>query len=267
MTEGETEAVLTLLRAPGTRVGRDRIRLLQAIRDHGSIAAAARAVGLSYKAAWDAVNAMNNLFPAPLVVASPGGRTGGGAALTAAGGGVIAAFAMVERELGRFLQQLQAQFGSSDTPSPTILLRNFFMKTSARNVFRCTVTDVVEGPINAEVVMDLAEGQALSAIITRRSAQELEIAPGREVIALIKSTFVILAREEGLGRLAVRNRLSGTVTEREDGPVNSEFTLDIGGGKTVTAIVTRKGAESLELGPGDRACALVKASHIILAVD
>ncbi|TVR97733.1 MAG: LysR family transcriptional regulator [Rhodospirillales bacterium] len=267
MTLGETEAALTWLRGPGTRVGRDRIRLLEAIRDHGSISAAARALGLSYKAAWDAVNAMNNLFPAPLVVASPGGRTGGGATLTAAGSEVIAAFAVVERELGRFLQRLQAHLRQSDMRSPTTLMSNVFMKTSARNVFRCTVTAVVEGPINAEVLMDLAEGQTLSAIITRRSVQELEIAPGREVIALIKSTFVILAREDGLGRLAVRNRLSGTVLEREDGPINSEFTLDIGGGKTVTAIVTRKGADSLDLHPGDRACALVKASHIILAAD
>ncbi|HRJ61773.1 MAG TPA: LysR family transcriptional regulator, partial [Azospirillaceae bacterium] len=59
-------------------MGETRVRLLEAVGREGSISAAARAVGLSYKAAWDAVDAMNNLFGRPLVGAQTGGRKGGG---------------------------------------------------------------------------------------------------------------------------------------------------------------------------------------------
>jgi len=140
------------------------------------------------------------------------------------------------------------------------------MRTSARNTFRCTVSKVVEGPVNAEVLMDLADGQHLSAIITDRSVKDLGLVPGTEVFALIKSTFVILAAEDGLGKTSARNRLCGTVKTRDDGAVSSEIVLDLGGGTTVAAVVTKESAESLGLTVGDRACALIKASHIILAV-
>jgi molybdate transport system regulatory protein len=56
------QAVLQLRKGPASRVGPDRIRLLTAIQAHGSITAAAKEVGLSYKGAWDAVQALNNLF-------------------------------------------------------------------------------------------------------------------------------------------------------------------------------------------------------------
>jgi molybdate transport system regulatory protein len=57
------------------------------------------------------------------------------------------------------------------------------------------------------------------------------------------------------------------VLRREDGAVNSEIVLDIGAGKTVAAIVTKESAFELGLNPGDAACALVKASHVILAIE
>ena len=53
--------------------GRDRIRLLEAVGREGSISAAARAIGLSYKAAWDAIDGLNTLFGRPLVEARSGG--------------------------------------------------------------------------------------------------------------------------------------------------------------------------------------------------
>jgi molybdate transport system regulatory protein len=63
-------------------VGARRIALLEAIGEHGSITAAAKTVGLSYKGAWDAVQALNNLFDQALVVSRAGGRQGGAASVT-----------------------------------------------------------------------------------------------------------------------------------------------------------------------------------------
>ena len=62
-----------------------RLFLLQAIDATGSISQAAKQVGITYKAAWDAVDAMNNLAGQPLVVSQHGGKGGGGAHLTHAG--------------------------------------------------------------------------------------------------------------------------------------------------------------------------------------
>jgi molybdate transport system regulatory protein len=267
MATGALEADLMVQRDGSLRMGADRVRLLKAIREHGSISAAARILGLSYKTAWDAVNTMNNLFGQPLVAASPGGRSGGGAKVTPAGLQVIAAFAVVETELSRFLSALESRLSQPHSSSPSRILWSFLMRTSARNMFHCTVTEVTEGAVNAEVLMDVGNGQTLSAIITNRSARDLDLGPGKEVFALVKSSFVILTPEDGLAKTSARNRLCGTVSMREDGAVSSEIVLDLGGGKSIAAIVTKKSAETLALQPGDRACALIKASHIILAVE
>ena len=60
----------------GVVLGDKRIRLLEAIVAHGSLNRAAKAVPLSYKAAWDALDSMNNLAETPLVVRTTGGRHG-----------------------------------------------------------------------------------------------------------------------------------------------------------------------------------------------
>ena len=250
-----------------SRVGAERVGLLEAVRDHGSISAAGRAVGLSYKAAWDGVNALNNLFAVPVVVAQPGGRHGGGARLTPQGEDLIAAFHLIEAELARVMADLEDRLAARGMPPASRLLRSLSMKTSARNALRCTVDVVTPGAVNAEVSLHLADGVKLAVIITNESVKELGLAPGAAVVALIKSTFVLLAPADGVGRISARNKLYGTVLRREDGAVNSEITLDIGAGKTVSAIVTKESAFDLALNPGDKACALIKASHVILAVE
>ena len=75
-TEGDLTAALTFQRG-GARASLERVALLEAIAELGSISGAAKRLGLSYKGAWDAVQAMNNLFEGPLIAAAPGGRAGG----------------------------------------------------------------------------------------------------------------------------------------------------------------------------------------------
>ncbi|NJO55368.1 MAG: TOBE domain-containing protein [Rhodospirillales bacterium] len=141
------------------------------------------------------------------------------------------------------------------------------MRTSARNMLKGKIAEVKRGAVNAEVFVDLPGAAKLVAIITEDSVDTLGLATGSEVYALIKSSFVLLARPEEVGRTSARNMLKGTVTTRTDGAVNSEITLDIGGGLRIAAIITKESAASLGFKVGEPACALVKASHIILAVD
>ncbi len=256
-------AALSLRRGEGPRVGAERIALLRALGELGSIRAAAEHVGLSYKAAWDAVQALNNLFETPLVTAQAGGRQGGAAQLTEAGRTVIEAFNLVETELGGVIGRLQQGLASGDIGG---LFWSLGLRTSARNALRGTVTQVTDGAVNAEVGLAVAPGVEITAIVTRESVAALGLTVGRPAIALIKSSFVILAHGDGIVTSA-RNQIAGIVVARHDGAISSEITLHIAEGKTLTATVTRASAEVMALAEGAPVTALIKASHVILAVE
>ena len=140
------------------------------------------------------------------------------------------------------------------------------MKTTARNHLRGTVVEVREGAVNAEVLLDI-QGTPLVAIVTNESVRNLGLAPGIEAFALIKASWVILATEDGGLKTSARNRLCGTVERRIDGAVNAEIVLALDGGARLAAIVTLESARNLDIREGDRACALIKAPHVILAVN
>lgn len=264
VSDDQIEAILALRGSNRSPVGRDRIALLEAVAAHGSITRAAQAVGLSYKAAWDALAAVNNLLPRPAVSAQAGGKHGGGAVVTEDGQALIAAFKMLEERFARAAALLAASASPLD---PLTLIRSLGMKTSARNAFRCTVVDIRPGAVNSEVILRLTDGVTLAAVVTAESMEYLGIVKGQEVTALVKASFVMLAAGQECPPVSARNRIPGIVARRDDGPVSAEVILDIGGGKTIAAVVTRDGADELELIPGEAAWALFKASHVILAVE
>ncbi|HUW29227.1 MAG TPA: LysR family transcriptional regulator [Sulfuriferula sp.] len=96
-------------------LGRGRVELLEKIGATGSISQAARAMKMSYKAAWDAVDAMGNALNAPLVSTSTGGKGGGGARLTPQALALIAAYRQLEQRHQDFLGQLEQEFASALT--------------------------------------------------------------------------------------------------------------------------------------------------------
>ena len=140
------------------------------------------------------------------------------------------------------------------------------MRTSARNALRGAISHITEGTVNSEVSLRIADGVEIVAILTRRSVEDLGLKVGAPAIALIKSSFVLLAKGENL-RTSARNQIAGKVTAREDGAVNSEIAMDIGGGKTLVAAITLESARALEIAVGDPITALIKAPHVILAVE
>ena len=141
------------------------------------------------------------------------------------------------------------------------------MRTSARNALKGVVEHVAAGAVNSEVTLRISPKVTLTAIVTRASAETLGLKPGREATALIKSSFVILAPGEADLATSARNRLVGRVQRHLEGAVNDEVTLELDAGMTLTATITRGSGESLGLVEGERAQALIKASHIILAVE
>lgn len=83
---------LRVVLAPGVFLGPGKGELLERIADTGSISAAGRAMGMSYKRAWMLVETLNGYFRTPLVTAATGGKAGGGAQLTALGQQVLAQY-------------------------------------------------------------------------------------------------------------------------------------------------------------------------------
>ncbi|WP_319568797.1 TOBE domain-containing protein [Cohaesibacter marisflavi] len=261
--------ILSFLDKAGHRASAERFALLSQIEKEGSISAAAKQLKISYKAAWDAVNALNNLFSTPLVDAKPGGKKGGGATLTDEGRKALIAHQHLTERLNAFLAEIEQDIcgnrGSSPLSSP--LLWSFAMRTSARNVFHGIVEDVITGAVNSEISLRVSEQTVLTTVITNKSAETLDLRVGSEAFALIKASTPVLMADNDGARLSARNQIRGTVSSVEPGAVNSEIQLDIGNSKTLTVVITRQSTESLDIKPGDKMCAIIKASQIILGVE
>jgi len=162
-----------------------RIAILRRVGQAGSISEAARAAGVSYKAAWQALETLANLAGTPLVEKAVGGSGGGGATLTQAGQRVLAA----ADEMARARQRILESFAQGDASGRAA----FALRTSMRNQFPCTVGGLSTHKGQVRVRLLLADGSALYARITRESAQLLGLAPGMEVLALCKATAVQVA--------------------------------------------------------------------------
>ncbi|MGJ5672471.1 MAG: TOBE domain-containing protein [Nostochopsis sp.] len=67
------------------------------------------------------------------------------------------------------------------------------MKISARNTLKATVKKVVPGSVNTEVILELAPGIEVTAIITKSSADSLQLTEGKEAYAVVKATDVMVA--------------------------------------------------------------------------
>ncbi|MEJ2895360.1 TOBE domain-containing protein [Bordetella avium] len=242
--------------------GAQRIALLSQIGITGSITAAAKAVGMSYKGAWDAIDTMNNLAGLPLMERAAGGKGGGGTRLTPQAERLISAFNQLQQAHGRFLQHLASQGLTGDLD----IMRRLMFKTSARNRLLGIVTDILPGAVNDEIRLNLAGGQALRVTITRESTRELELAPGREVIALIKASAVLIGLPGSGLRLSADNQLPGHIAQIRPGAVNDEIVIDLQGGGTLVCVITRDSQRELGLTEGSEVQALFSAASVILGV-
>jgi molybdate transport system regulatory protein len=140
------------------------------------------------------------------------------------------------------------------------------MKVSARNVFKGTITDLINGAVNAEVELTTPGGDKIVAIITEASVESLALAVGKEAIAYVKAPWVIVLAGKPEVKFSARNQLAGQVSKVQKGAVNSEVAISLPGGATVYAVLTNEAVLELGLKEGVEASALIKASHVVLGV-
>ncbi len=104
----------------GPKLGRGKVQLLLAIREHGSLSAAARSMGMSYRHAWILIDELNRSFADPVIVSTMGGPHGGGAQLTPWGAELVDRFDAMQKAaeaaLADHIRALEAHAAESDAP-------------------------------------------------------------------------------------------------------------------------------------------------------
>jgi molybdate transport system regulatory protein len=206
--------------ALGHEIADKRIDILRRIGVVGSISEAARAAGVSYKAAWHAIETLSNLAGTPLVSRVVGGPGGGGAVLTPAGVRVLQAADLMAATRAEVMARLESALDADvQRPRTTALA----LQTSMRNQLPCTVMRLFSRGASVRVKLALAEDVSLFARITRESAQLLDLQPGKPVLALCKATAVTVAKK--LRAKDGVNLLHGRVTRASRAQAGGEIAL------------------------------------------
>ncbi|MEU1408985.1 TOBE domain-containing protein [Streptomyces sp. NPDC005728] len=137
------------------------------------------------------------------------------------------------------------------------------MTLSIRNQLPGTVTEVHTGEVMATVKVRLNGGQDLMAAITLEAVEQLGLAPGTPVRALVKSTEISLATST-IDGLSIRNRLPGAIVHLTHGGAMACVKISVADGE-LTAVITKDAAEDLGLFVGSDVIALIKSTEVALA--
>ena len=260
--------------AAGVLLGDKRIRLLEAIALHGSLNRAARAVPLSYKAAWDALDEMNNLAEAPVVVRTIGGAGGGGTRLTEHGLRLVALYRAMESSQQDLLDRVSSPralaaavaASNDDAGELRTLLRRMSMRTSARNQLAGTVLGVRTAGGLSQVRLRLEGDEELVAAITPESAETMALRPGSAAYALVKAPWVRITASAPR-RSTLRNAYEGTIAQVQTGAARTQIVLTTAGGRSIAASMAKAsgvvGMRRMKV--GDAAWAGFATESVILA--
>ncbi len=156
--------------------------LLRRIAETSSLTEGAKLAGISYRNAWDRVKAIESNLGKKIVETKVGGATGGSATLTGEGVSLLHEFRKVRKYL----------FEALDEPE---YMAHASFKLSARNRLKVKVTNVQKGDVTASLKMTVSNPAVLTSIISREAVEDLDLKAGDEVLAIIKSTEVIIAKE------------------------------------------------------------------------
>lgn len=223
---------LPLAEVLGFEASDKRIDILRRIGQAGSISEAARGAGVSYKAAWQALETLGNLAGLPLVEKAVGGSGGGGAVLTAEGQRVLQAADALAQARAQALASLDSGPAGSAAATTASRRAASALRTSMRNQFACTVGTLrsMQGQVRVQLLL-AREGETplpLHARITRESVQLLGLRPGLPVLALCKATAVHVAPQPARtrsGETDTTNVWTGVVTRASRAAAGGEVSL------------------------------------------
>lgn len=237
-----------------------RIDLLFAIKKTGSISKAAKEVPMSYKAAWEAIESMNNLSSKPIVLKETGGKGGGGTKLTIYGENLLNTYEILKEEQKKFLNNLSKL---TDINSGVIKdIRRFSMQLSARNQISGKVELINTTNVSAQVHIKLKSEYTIVSVITNSAIKDLDLKVGDDAIAIFKSNTVLLATKDI--SISAQNKLSGKITKINKESINSEVIIDIGNGEKIATVITTNSIDELKLDINSEVIAIIKSSDIMI---
>ncbi|WP_304546093.1 TOBE domain-containing protein [Sulfurimonas microaerophilic] len=240
-------------------LGSGRIELLEKIAQTGSINAAAKEMKMSYKAAWERINSMNELADHPIINRTIGGKGGGGTKLTDYAYELINTY----KKLNELHRQFINRFSEAgDNPEHLAqILNRHFLTTSARNQLLSTITQITINKINAIISMQISGGGVLHSSITAKSADNMHLNVGNEVYAIIKSSDIEIRPDKPQEQDKL-NIIEGKVESLISNDTHSEVSLQINEKYSLISLLPNEEAEKLQL--NKKAYALIEYSNIII---
>lgn len=242
----------------GSAVTDKRIEILRSIHQGGSISEAARANGVSYKAAWQAVETLGNLAGVPLLEKLVGGSGGGGARLTAEGLQVLEAADVLSAAREQALRKIRG--GAKDSESKLRNIAGLALRTSMRNQIPCVVGDIRKVKGAAHVQLDIGSNQQLVSRITLESLQLLGLKKGMPVLALCKAAAVTIAPT--IVAIGGINLLKGKVTRRIGTKADRQVSIELPSGLQIAGFIQVDG----DLKPKQAAMAAIDESAVVIGL-
>ena len=230
-----------------------RIEILRLIGESGSISQAARNAGVSYKAAWQAIDILSNLSGGVLVKRAVGGAGGGGALLTDAGHRLLA----VAGQLAESRRQVLAGAAAGSYAST---LSHIGLRTSMRNQFPCWVERLESKGQTVRVILRLPDHSLLVSRITKASAELLGLKKDLAVLALCKATAVVVTSQTA--SRAVGQQLSGQAQRVSRGATGDEVSLLLDAGLQLVGFA----APGNGIRTKTRVSALIDESAVVIAL-
>lgn len=174
----KADVSLELFLDSGVSVLAKHIELLKAVEHTKSITKAAEYVGISYKNAWDSLDALNNRSDEPLIARAEGNKKNSGSELTPYGKKMIALYDAMLESQKIFLEKVCSNI-NVDT-NEILNLQRMSMSLSARNQLSCEITDVKTGAVNSQISAKLSNGEILRANVTVESEKNLNLKVGKK---------------------------------------------------------------------------------------
>jgi len=237
-----------------------RIELLLAIKEHGSISKAAKAIPMSYKSAWEAVDVMNTLSTQPIVEKETGGKNGGGTTITRYGLKLLDTYKVLKEEHTHFLQRLAEVTNIESGEFKTI--GRLALQLSARNQIQAEVLSVASENVNAKIVLKLKGGQEIISVITHEAVENLHLSQGQSVTAIIKSSAVLVSSTAEI--MHVDNRLKGVIEKIDTDSHNVKVVIDIGKGDKIVSVLPLEVFEISKFTRGAEVIVGIKSNDIML---
>lgn len=242
-----------------------RFLVLQTVARCGSISEAARDLGMSYKAAWQALDQLRQRLGVAVVQANVGGRDGGGAQLTPMGQRLLQAYAHWAALRDQFLMDF-VNLGSEG-----LARQNMSMgwQHSMRNRLLCEVETIHEQSGLIQVGLRLPGQQQLRSTITKESQQQFNLRSGLSVWALCKATAVHVVSDEQMAEVqsnpefrpnavAIRGEVAAWQSKQNQG--QDEVSLRLEPGQDLIGF-----GRSSQWTAGQSVCAMIAPQSVVLA--